>query len=56
MGQGFDSPKLRLITKEGASFLDSTDEKFDVIITDASDPEVSDDGNSIKDGKKLFYK
>ncbi|MCL4120299.1 UNVERIFIED_CONTAM: hypothetical protein GTU68_060940, partial [Idotea baltica] len=38
MGCGFSNPKLKSFSGDGAAFLDSTQEKFDVIITDASDP------------------
>ncbi|XP_063613641.1 spermidine synthase-like [Penaeus indicus] len=52
LGCGFSNPKLTLYTGDGAEFLEKTDEKFDVIITDASDPVVADDdqGSSTKDG------
>lgn len=52
LGCGFSNPKLTLYTGDGAEFLEKTDEKFDVIITDASDPVVADDdqGDKTKDG------
>ncbi|XP_071517395.1 spermidine synthase isoform X2 [Panulirus ornatus] len=52
MGCGFSNPKLTLHSGDGAEFLEKTEEKFDVIITDASDPVVSSDGNNdeVKDG------
>lgn len=52
MGCGFSNPKLTLHTGDGAKFLENTDEKFDVIITDASDPVVNADesGAETKDG------
>ncbi len=34
----FDDPRLRLILSDGATFIRETDEKFDVIITDSTDP------------------
>ncbi|KAK7084823.1 hypothetical protein SK128_003815 [Halocaridina rubra] len=50
LGCGFNSPKLTLHTGDGAKFLEETDEKFDVIITDASDPVVNaDDSGNTKD-------
>ncbi|XP_063850440.1 spermidine synthase-like [Scylla paramamosain] len=42
MGCGFSNPKLTLHTGDGAKFLEETQEKFDIIITDASDPVVLD--------------
>lgn len=54
MGCGFSNPKLTLHTGDGAKFLEQTDERFDVIITDASDPVVSANGEGeTKDGKLL---
>ncbi|XP_064123107.1 spermidine synthase-like [Macrobrachium nipponense] len=51
MGCGFSCPKLTLYTGDGAKFLETTNEKFDVIITDASDPVVNaDEGAGTKDG------
>ncbi|XP_045116520.1 spermidine synthase-like isoform X2 [Portunus trituberculatus] len=51
MGCGFSNPKLTLHTGDGAKFLEETQEKFDVIITDASDPVVADEGEEgTKDG------
>lgn len=52
LGCGFSNPKLTLYTGDGAEFLQTTTDKFDVIITDASDPFVAggDDAESQKDG------
>lgn len=50
MGCGFSNPKLTLHTGDGAEFLEKTDAKFDVIITDASDPVVGIDDGETKDG------
>ncbi|KAK3876877.1 hypothetical protein Pcinc_018373 [Petrolisthes cinctipes] len=52
LGCGFSNPKLTLYTGDGAEFLKTTTEKFDIIITDASDPVVSgeDEAESTKDG------
>ncbi|XP_063850423.1 spermidine synthase-like isoform X2 [Scylla paramamosain] len=51
MGCGFSNPKLTLHTGDGAKFLEETQEKFDIIITDASDPVVPDEGDEgTKDG------
>ncbi|CAL4156919.1 unnamed protein product [Meganyctiphanes norvegica] len=52
MGCGFDNPKLTLLTGDGSEFLEKTEDKFDVIITDASDPVVAADegGSETKDG------
>lgn len=49
LGCGFSNPKLSLKTGDGAEFLQTTTEKFDIIITDASDPVVTGDGS---EGKK----
>ncbi|OQR79897.1 spermidine synthase-like [Tropilaelaps mercedesae] len=38
MAQGFDSPKLELRIADGIDFVKNTDLRFDVIITDSSDP------------------
>lgn len=38
MARGFDSPKLELRIGDGIDFVKTTDERFDVIITDSSDP------------------
>lgn len=35
----FDNPRLQLIIQDGAVFVKSTNEKFDVIICDSTDPE-----------------
>ncbi|XP_069959896.1 spermidine synthase [Cherax quadricarinatus] len=50
LGCGFSNPKLVLHTGDGAEFLEKTEEKFDVIITDASDPVVGVDEENTKDG------
>lgn len=51
MACGFSNPKLTLHTGDGAKFLEETQDKFDVIITDASDPVVADEGaENSKDG------
>lgn len=38
MAEGFDSPKLDLKIGDGIDFVKKTDLRFDVIITDSSDP------------------
>ncbi|XP_064460796.1 spermidine synthase-like [Ornithodoros turicata] len=38
MAEGFDSPKVTLHIGDGLQFIKDTDQKFDVIITDSSDP------------------
>ncbi|KAB7494925.1 Spermidine synthase [Armadillidium nasatum] len=38
MACGFDNPNIKSFTGDGAAFLENTEEKFDIIITDASDP------------------
>lgn len=38
MAQGFDSEKLNLYIGDGLEFLRNNKNKFDVIITDSSDP------------------
>lgn len=43
MACGFSNPKLTLHTGDGAKFLEETKDKFDIIITDASDPIVNTD-------------
>ena len=54
MSCGFSSDKLQLLTGDGADFLNKSDEKFDVIITDASDPVVASDADgTTKDGKEF---
>ncbi|XP_042223791.1 spermidine synthase-like [Homarus americanus] len=53
MGCGFSNPKLTLYTGDGAQFLEKTNDKFDVIITDASDPVVNGDGGGVKDGPAI---
>lgn len=52
MGCGFTNSKLTLHTGDGAKFLEETQDKFDVIITDASDPIVNTDqeDGETKDG------
>ncbi|XP_076063185.1 spermidine Synthase [Oratosquilla oratoria] len=50
MGCGFDNPKHRLYIDEGTKFIECTKEKFDVIITDSSDPVVPEDDS--EEGKK----
>ena len=35
---GFDDPRLRRIIKDGKIFISETDEKFDIVILDLSDP------------------
>ncbi|HEC12555.1 MAG TPA: polyamine aminopropyltransferase [Acidiferrobacteraceae bacterium] len=35
---GFDHPKSRVVIDDGAAFVANTDEKFDVILADTSDP------------------
>lgn len=56
MGCGFSNPKLTLHTGDGAKFLEETQDKFDVIITDASDPVVNTDqeDGETKDGGCLL--
>ncbi|MCL4169139.1 UNVERIFIED_CONTAM: hypothetical protein GTU68_045442 [Idotea baltica] len=46
--KGFDSPKLKIVVEDGFKFLESNKGKFDVIITDSSDP--------IGPGESLFKK
>lgn len=38
MAEGFDSPKLTLHIGDGLQFIKETNQKFDIIITDSSDP------------------
>lgn len=38
MSQGFQSPKLNLHVADGFAFMEKCDQKYDVIITDSSDP------------------
>jgi len=47
---GFADPRLRLHVGDGMAFLKSCKEKFDVIITDASDPSVYDAQGNEKEG------
>lgn len=49
---GFSNPKLTQYIGDGAKFLHTTTDKFDIIITDASDPVVAggDHRESKKDG------
>lgn len=44
----FDDPRLQLVIDDGAAFVASTDQKFDVIISDSTDP--------IGPGEALFSK
>ncbi|RXG51632.1 Spermidine synthase [Armadillidium vulgare] len=44
MACGFDNPNIKSFTGDGAAFLENTEEKFDIIITDASDPVVAEEG------------
>ena len=38
MSVGFSSPKLTIHIKDGIKFMEKYSERFDVIITDSSDP------------------
>ena len=54
LSYGFHDPRLQLHFGDGFQYLESSNEKFDVIITDSSDPEVAD-GDESKDGEQLRY-
>ncbi len=49
---GFDDPRAEVIFQDGLKFLDETNEKFDVIIVDGTDPV----GPGVNLFKKNFYK
>lgn len=57
VSSGFNDPRLELHIGDGLQFLQSSDEQFDVIITDASDPVVADTtadaGDCSKDGPAM---
>ena len=38
MATGFDSPKVKVLVNDGVEFVRGTKNKYDVIITDSSDP------------------
>lgn len=42
----FDDPRFRLTIGDGAEFIRATDERFDVIIVDCSDPDPNDSTNN----------
>ncbi|MCP4566085.1 MAG: polyamine aminopropyltransferase [FCB group bacterium] len=38
IAKGFDDPRCRIVIKDGKEFISNTDEKFDIILLDLSDP------------------
>ncbi len=50
-GDAFDDPRLELVIADGIQFMNETDETFDVIIVDSTDP----DGRSVPLFSQAFY-